>query len=122
MRTVRIILLSVLAGAALTVPAALARYGNHSIAQREVTIPLSKTGKVNLYSVREAAHDSFEFVAENVRDPVKKKPVTGEVELRYKCGDIPYLNRLFLRRGSSRAEKVKCLMMIRPVIIIADEE
>ena len=122
MRAVRIILLSIFAGVVLTAPAALARYHRPVSAQHEVTIPLSKTGTINLYSVRAVGHGSFEFVALNVEHPVKKKPVTGEVELQFKCGRIPYIKRLFVRSGSSRAEKVECLMIIRPVIIIRDED
>lgn len=122
MRTVGIILLSVFAGIVLTVPAVPARYNDRAIAQREVSIPLSKNGIINLYSVREIGHDSFEFTSMNVEHPDKKKPVTGEVEVRFKCGQLPYLHRLFLRSGSSRAEKVECLMIVLPVIIIQEEE
>ena len=91
-------------------------------AQRELTVPLSKRGKINSYSVRETAHDSFELIATNVEHPIKKTPVAGEVELKYKCGQIPYTRRLFFNHGVSRPERVECLIILTPRIIIRDEE
>ena len=98
-----------------------APYTDNSL-QRQTVIPLTRYGKINTYSVRETGSKTFEFTAINVEDPVKKKPITGEVELQYKCGRIPYINRLFLRSGSSQPLKVECLVLVTPRIIISEEE
>ena len=95
--------------------------------QKTAGIPLTRNGRVNGYTVTQKGPNAFEFGATNVQDPVTKKPVTGNAQLQYKCGQvpplkpIPYIGRLFVNQGNSDHIKVECLILITPRIIIQDE-
>ena len=82
MRLHTIILLAVVLGTTVKASALL---GVHPYAdnapQGHTVIPLSRNGRINTYSVRENGAHEYEFTAVKVEDPVKKKPITGEVEL-----------------------------------------
>ena len=88
--------------------------------QKTAGIPLTRGAKVNGYTVTQKRPGSFEFGAVNVQDPVTRKPVTGNGSLQYKCGQFPYIGRLFFNKGNSDHIKVSCMVLITPRIIIED--
>ncbi|HMS39469.1 MAG TPA: hypothetical protein PKE69_04530 [Pyrinomonadaceae bacterium] len=64
------------------------------------------------------------FEAENVEDPLGGEPLRGEKELEYKCtaDSIPLIKKLMFSNGRSNRQKVECLVLISPRIILLDEE
>lgn len=80
-------------------------------------IPLTQNGRVNGYHVYEQGRTDFEFEAVNVQEPETEKPVTGEGQLEYQCGKIPYIKKLLLNQGRSRRIRVECLILLTPRLI-----
>jgi hypothetical protein len=93
-------------------------------ARRPLIIPLIENAKVNGFRVRKDG-DKFVIEVEGVQSPITGKPVDGEHKLEHQCptlSKVPYLGRLFLNKGSGKAD-AQCLMLIvTPTIIIQDEE
>ncbi len=92
-------------------------------ARRPIIIPLTENAKVNGFRVRKDG-DKFVVEVENAQSPITGKPVDGEHKLEHNCpslSKVPYLNQMFLNKGSGRST-VNCLMlMVTPRIIIQDE-
>ena len=120
MRT-KVVLLSILALATISLSGGFDTWITTTEAtQKTAGIPLKRGARVNGYTTTQKGPGSFEFGAVNVQDPVTKLPVTGNGKLQYKCGQIPYIGRLFFNKGNSDRIKVNCLILITPRIIIED--
>lgn len=63
------------------------------------------------------------FEAENVEDPLDGTLLRGEKKLEYKCAadGIPIIKKLLFSSGRSNRQKVECLVLITPRIIIAED-
>lgn len=124
----KVVLFSILALAIVSPANGLEALVKTTVAsQKTAGIPLTRGARVNGYTVTQKGPNDFEFGATNVQDPVTKKPVTGNGQLQYKCGQapplkpIPYIGRLFVNNGNSDRIKVNCMILITPRIIIQDE-
>ncbi len=64
------------------------------------------------------------FEAENVEDPKDGELLRGKKKLEYRCelGQIPFIKELLFSNGRSTRQKVECLVLITPRIIIQEEE
>lgn len=123
-----LVLLSIVSAAMFNLSGRIgAPFKTAAATQKTAGIPLTRNGRVNGYTVTQKGPNDFEFGATNVQDPVTKKPVTGNGQLQYKCGQapplkpIPYIGRLFVNKGNSDHIKVECLILITPRIIMQEE-
>lgn len=89
----------------------------------ESYVQLKRNERKNSYkTVSENGEIIFE--AENVEDSKNGELLRGKKKLEYRCqlSEIPYIKELLFSGGRSNRQKVECLVLITPRIIIQKEE
>lgn len=85
-------------------------------------VALTKGAKKNGYTVIQHGRDEYFLQVNGAEDPLTKKKLEGEKEVEFRCGaNVPIFKKLLFRNGLSRSEKVECLILISPRIIIQKE-
>lgn len=85
-------------------------------------VTLKRNERKNSYkTVSEKGETLFE--AENVEDPLDGELLRGKKKLEYRCqlSEIPFIKELLFSNGRSNRQKVECLVLITPRIIIQEE-
>jgi hypothetical protein len=86
-------------------------------------ISLKKGVKKNGYTtLQRGANEIFVRVV-GAEDPNTGKKLEGEKKLEYKCklNDIPIVTSLLFSKGVSTPQKVECLILITPRVIVLED-